>query len=171
MGRLKVVARPLDSGFNNYHIEPTGMVIHYISARYSKPNDPYDLDAVVQILQEYNLAYHDLITRDGTVIELVPAPLRAWHAGESFWNGKSDCNSWMLGIALLGMHDDTYTDAQYEALAKRTAQHADEYPIEPYNIAGHENVAPERRCDPGPNFDWIRYRQDIGGLWPRGGLA
>lgn len=164
------VKHHLIRGFNHRDIVPEGIVIHYISARYTQPDDPYDPDAIIAILDEYGFGYHDLVCRDGNVIELVPAPKRAWHAGESEWKGRPDCNSWMLGLALAGMHGEPFTDAQYDALSARTGEHVTRFPtIRPDNIAGHEDVAPERKKDPGPSFDWQRYRHAIAGLWPPGG--
>lgn len=169
---MKIVQRHLADGFNDRKITPVGIIIHYVSARYTAPDSPYDPDEIIAILREYGLGYHDLIARDGTVIELVPAPLRAWHAGVSEWHGRGDCNSWTLGIALAGMYDEPFTDAQYDALAQRTGQYVGRFPIRPENIAGHEHVAPDSvrgegdgKSDPGPSFDWPRYRYDISGLW------
>lgn len=165
-----MIERHLSSGFNDRRIIPTGICIHYISGRYTQPDDPYDPDEIIRILEEYGFAYHDLITREGEVIELVPAPLRAWHAGESSWHGREDCNSFMLGIALAGMYETPFTDPQYDALAQRTAQHVQRFrTIRRENIAGHEDVAPDRKRDPGPGFQWDRYLHAINGLWePRG---
>lgn len=162
---MNVIQRHLAGGHNDYEITPEGIVVHYVSARYTMPDDPYNVDEIVRILEEYGLGYHDLLPRDGGVIELVPAPLRAWHAGESQWRGRGDCNSWMLGVALAGMHGEPFTDAQYDDLAQRTAGHVQRFPIVADNITGHEDVAPDRKSDPGPSFDWDRYRHAIAGLW------
>lgn len=162
-----MIERHLSRGFNEREIVPEGIVIHYISARYTKPDDPYDPDAIIAILEEYGFGYHELICRDGTRIELVPPPLRAWHAGKSEWNGRSDCNSWMLGIALAGMHGEPFTGLQYDELAQATGEHVTRFPgIREENITGHEHVAPDRKKDPGPSFGWDRYRTAIAGLWP-----
>ena len=165
IGGYPLVRRHLSDGHNDYKITPEGIVIHWVSARYTMPDDPYNVDEIIRILAEYGLAYHDLIARDGTIIELVPAPLRAWHAGESAWDGRGDCNSWMLGEALAGMEGDTYTAAQYDALAARTADRMQHYPIRSDYIRGHDEVAPDRKQDPGPLFAWDRYHHAIAGLW------
>lgn len=162
---MKIQKRHLSAGFNDRNITPTGICIHYVSGRYTQPDRPYDPDEIIRILTEHRFAYHDLIPREGGVIELVPAPKRAWHAGESEWHGRPDCNSWMLGIALAGMHGEPFTDAQYDALIERTAQHVQRFPIRPENITGHEHVAPARKKDPGPSFQWNRYRHAIARLW------
>jgi|AntDeeMetageno50_2_1112565.scaffolds.fasta_scaffold00356_7 AmpD protein len=162
---MEVIQRHLSDGFNDYEIKPEGLLVHYVSARYTMPDDPYNVDEIIRILAEYGLGYHDLLPREGGVIELVPAPLRAWHAGESVWKGRTDCNSWMLGVALIGMHGEPFTDRQYDDLAQRTARHVARFPIRRENVAGHEDVAPDRKKDPGPSFDWDRYESSIAGLW------
>jgi len=172
-GGYPIVRRHLSGGHNDYEITPEGVLVHWISAKNTQPDDPYDPDEIIGILEAYGLAYHDLICRDGTIIELVPAPLRAWHAGESRWRGRSDCNSWMLGEALAGMADDDYTDAQYDALAARTAQRVKQYPIRMDYLAGHDEVAGDDvrgegngKPDPGPLFSWERYLESVRALWP-----
>ncbi len=170
---MQVTKRHLTDGFDDYEITPQGLIVHYISARHTKPDDPYDVDEIVRILEEYGLGYHDLIPREGGVVELVPAPLRAWHAGESQWNGRTDCNSWTLGVALIGMHGDRFTSPQYDDLAQRTAQHVQRFPIDRDLILGHDQVAGDDvrgegngKIDPGPSFDWNRFGTTIDGLWP-----
>lgn len=163
---MRFERRHLSGGHSDYEITPTGIVIHYISGRYTQPDDPYDPGEIIRILEEYSLGYHDLISREGDIYELVDAPLRAWHAGKSEWHGRSGCNNFMLGIALAGMHEAPFTDEQYEALAARTATHVHNFPtIRPENIVGHEDVAPDRKKDPGPSFDWQRYRNSIRHIW------
>lgn len=163
---MNIVQRHLSGGFHDRYIQTRGIVIHYISAGDTQPDARYDPDAIIDVLESYGFAYHDLICRDGTVIELVPAPMRAWHAGESEWHGRPDCNSWMLGIALAGMHHDPFTDVQYDALAQRIGEYVTRYSsIRPGNIVGHEDVAPQRKIDPGPEFDWDRLRAAIGSFW------
>lgn len=164
---MKVTKLHLSRGFNDRRITPTGLLIHYISARYTAPEDPYNPSRIIEILEEHGFAYHDLIcrTHEEGLIELVPAPLRAWHAGESSWHGRPDCNSWMLGVALVGMYDEPFTADQYDMLVERTGQRVQRYPIRPENITGHEYVAPGRKKDPGPSFQWGRYRHAIDSFW------
>jgi len=151
-------------------ITPAGICVHYISDRWGHyGDDPYDVESVLSILREYGLSYHALIDHDRTLYELVPVypkAYRAFHAGKSEWHGRPDCNDFMLGVALMGMHDDTFTDGQYDTLAEWTGRMVTRFrTIRPENLAGHEHVAPGRKKDPGPNFDWNRYRNAVAGLW------
>jgi AmpD protein len=99
---------------------------------------------------------HFLIRRDGGLIQFVPCGRRAWHAGESVWRGRSRCNDFSLGIELEGCDDQPFEDTQYERLAELTRALQAKYPIT--DIVGHSDIAPGRKTDPGPCFDWARYR-------------
>jgi AmpD protein len=105
---------------------------------------------------------HLLIRRDGELIQYVPLHMRAWHAGESCFDDKERCNDFSIGIELEGSDDTPYTDAQYTTLAEVTAEIQDLFPaITTDRIAGHSDIAPGRKTDPGPEFDWDRYRSLI----------
>lgn len=100
---------------------------------------------------------HLLIRRDGQVIQYVPFDRRAWHAGKSSWQGRERCNDFSIGIELEGTDDVPYTDAQYDVLAEVIARLQDQYPaLRPEHITGHSDIAPGRKTDPGPSFDWAR---------------
>jgi AmpD protein len=99
---------------------------------------------------------HFLIRRDGELIQFVPCAKRAWHAGESAWKGRTRCNDFSIGIELEGTGEIAYTGAQYEKLAALTRALQSRYGIA--DIAGHSDIAPGRKHDPGPSFDWERYR-------------
>ena len=99
---------------------------------------------------------HFLIRRDGELVRFVPVQRRAWHAGVSSWRGRSRCNDFSVGIELEGADDVPYTEPQYRVLAELTRALQSAYPIA--DIAGHCDIAPERKTDPGPNFDWARFR-------------
>ena len=86
--------------------------------------------------------------------------MRAWHAGASRWRGKDQCNDFSIGIELEGCDTTSFTDAQYSALTALTRCLQQHYPIT--DIAGHADIAPERKTDPGPHFDWSKYTQLIG---------
>jgi AmpD protein len=98
---------------------------------------------------------HFFVCRDGAVIQFVPCLKRAWHAGESCWQGASRCNDFSIGIELEGSDDVPFTDEQYAALGRLTRALRAAYPIR--GIAGHSDIAPQRKTDPGPCFDWVRY--------------
>jgi AmpD protein len=102
---------------------------------------------------------HFLIRRDGKVIQFVPCTMRAWHAGVSNWQGRSGCNDFSLGIEVEGTDDMPFTDAQYAALQELTLALRARYPV--CAVVGHNNIAPLRKTDPGPHFDWARYLVSI----------
>ena len=105
---------------------------------------------------------HLLIRRDGELVQYVPLHRRAWHAGESSFEGRCACNDFSVGIELEGTDDTPYTDEQYDALAAATLEIMARYPaIRPDRIAGHNEIAPGRKTDPGASFDWARYRQAL----------
>ena len=99
---------------------------------------------------------HFLVRRDGELIQFVPCAKRAWHAGESSWNGRARCNDYSIGIELEGTGEVPFTAAQYRRLAALTRALQAHYRVR--DIAGHSDVAPGRKTDPGPYFDWARYR-------------
>lgn len=116
--------------------------------------DP-DAHPYYQNLRDLRVSAHFFIRRDGAVIQFVPCLKRAWHAGASCWQGKERCNDFSIGIELEGSDDTPFTDAQYSALLSLTRCICDHYPIE--HIAGHADIAPGRKTDPGSCFDWDRY--------------
>jgi len=99
---------------------------------------------------------HFLVCRDGALWQFVPCAERAWHAGESSWKGRARCNDFSIGIELEGTGEAPFTAAQYRQLARLTRVLKARYPIR--DIVGHSDIAPGRKSDPGPRFDWTRYR-------------
>lgn len=97
---------------------------------------------------------HFLITRDGGLIQFVPCGLRAWHAGVSRWRGRPRCNDFSVGVEIEGCADLSFENAQYETLERVLAALRARYPVSA--VVGHEHVAPGRKNDPGPCFDWSR---------------
>ncbi len=116
-------------------------------------------------LRGLRVSAHFLIRRRGDCVQFVSCDDRAWHAGASRWAGRDDCNDWSIGIELEGLEGDTFEAAQYRALVALVGALARRYPIG--EIVGHEHVAPGRKADPGPGFDWAR----LGRALRRGGLA
>lgn len=103
---------------------------------------------------------HAVIRRDGAITQYVPFVMRAWHAGLSEYQGRSGCNDFSIGIELEGTDAIPYTDAQYESLAALVAALLATYPtLSPARIAGHSDIAPGRKTDPGSSFDWRRWRK------------
>jgi AmpD protein len=103
---------------------------------------------------------HFFIRRGGELWQFVDADARAWHAGRSHWRGRDECNDDSIGIELEGLEGDRFEPAQYDTLASLCAALAQRYPIA--HVAGHEHVAPGRKRDPGPGFDWAALQQATG---------
>lgn len=112
---------------------------------------------------------HLLVKRTGELLQFVSFDERAWHAGQSVFEGRENCNDFSIGIELEGCDDEPYTDAQYDALCAVTASLLAHYPgMSSQGIVGHCDIAPGRKTDPGPAFDWGRYRCNLQGRIPTG---
>ncbi len=99
---------------------------------------------------------HYLIRRDGEIVQYVPDEKRAWHAGVSQWKGRSRCNDFSIGVELEGADDVPFAEPQYEALVRLARALFARHGV--LDIAGHSDVAPGRKTDPGPYFEWDRLR-------------
>ena len=108
-------------------------------------------------LRPLRVSAHFLISRDGAVTQFVGADARAWHAGASTFEGRERCNDFSIGIELEGSDFVPFEAAQYRSLTGLTLALQRRYPLR--SVAGHEHVAPGRKTDPGPFFDWPAYRQ------------
>jgi AmpD protein len=105
------------------------------------------------------VAAHLFIKRCGETIQFVPFNQRAWHAGESQFGGRSNCNDYSIGIELEGSDDVPYTAAQYQELSRVVHILRQAYPhISPANVVGHSDIAPGRKTDPGRHFDWAYFK-------------
>lgn len=162
----------------NHDARPPGcpvdlLVIHGISLPPGRFGGPWIDDLFLNRLDpredpyfggicDMRVSSHLLIRRDGELVQYVPLHRRAWHAGESSFEGRCACNDFSIGIELEGTDDTPYTDAQYQALVAATRQIMAHYPgITIDRIAGHDRIAPGRKTDPGASFDWARYRQAL----------
>ena len=149
---------------------PTLLVIHNISLPPREFGGPWIDDLFLNSLDAdahpffaeisgLKVSSHLLIRRDGEIIQYVPFDKRAWHAGTSCFDGREACNDFSIGIELEGADDIPYTDEQYQALNQTAQTILDSYPgITLDRIAGHSDIAPGRKTDPGPAFDWKRFR-------------
>jgi len=99
---------------------------------------------------------HFLIRRDGALVQFVPCAMRAWHAGVSRWRDRERCNDFSIGIELEGTDERPYTARQYLRLAALVRRIRRRWPA--VELAGHSDIAPGRKTDPGPAFDWARLR-------------
>ena len=107
---------------------------------------------------DLRVSSHLLIDRKGEVSQYVPFHLKAWHAGVSVYEGREQCNDFSVGIELEGTDFEPFTDAQYEQLVRITDLLSEAYPgIAAGRVVGHSDIAPGRKTDPGPCFDWQRY--------------
>ncbi|MBL6749651.1 MAG: 1,6-anhydro-N-acetylmuramyl-L-alanine amidase AmpD [Nevskia sp.] len=149
------------------------LVIHAISLPPDQFGGPYIDDLFLNRLDTTAHPYfaglggrrvsaHACIFRDGSVTQYVPFDLRAWHAGESSYGGRSRCNDFSIGVELEGCDTKPFEEAQYVALAAIGRALLRAYPaITPARVAGHSDIAPDRKTDPGPHFDWARLRRDL----------
>lgn len=141
------------------------IVIHGISL----PPGEFGGDAVIRLftnrldpgahphfeqLVDLRVSAHFLIRRDGTLLQFVSCLRRAWHAGVSSWRGRERCNDFSVGIELEGTDDVDYTSIQYARCSALIHALVRAYPI--VGMAGHSDIAPGRKTDPGPHFDWSR---------------
>jgi len=118
----------------------------------NKDDDPY-----FEQIADMRVSSHLLIRRTGVITQYVPFDRRAWHAGQSCFDGRERCNDFSIGIELEGCDDLPYDDAQYRALAEVLQSLMQYYPaITRERICGHSTIAPGRKTDPGPAFDWGR---------------
>ena len=114
----------------------------------------------------YYASAHYLVGRDGEIWELAPPPIRVFHAGKSEWKGRRWCNDFMIGVEMVNVYNHPYTEEQYEAVSKLCYEFVREYRFGLNFIAGHEDVCVpdenrKRKTDPGPSWDWDRFRNDM----------
>lgn len=156
------------------HTDISMLVIHNISLPMGQFGTPYisqlfqnilDHDAHPSFasLKGIRLSSHFLIRRDGQLIQFVSCRERAWHAGLSSFQGRDDCNNYSIGIELEGTDELPFESAQYDSLLKLSEALLATYAIT--NIVGHQEIAPGRKTDPGPFFDWTRYSNGLAGSW------
>jgi len=153
------------------------LVIHNISLPPGEFGGPYiadlflnrlDLDAHPWFarLEGLRVSAHFFVRRDGSIVQFVASTQRAWHAGVSQHAGRERCNDFSVGIELEGTDTEPFTDAQYASLAQLDAALRARHPI--IAVRGHEHIAPGRKTDPGPHFDWSRMAREC--AWPQDAL-
>ena len=109
-------------------------------------------------LEGIRVSAHILITRDGNILQFVPFDKKAWHAGVSTFGKKTNCNDFSIGIELEGSDHDEFDKRQYNSLNKILVALMEYYGIKEKDIVGHSDIAPDRKTDPGPRFDWNRIK-------------
>ena len=108
-------------------------------------------------IAELQVSAHFLIRRDGEIVQFVSVDNRAWHAGQSLWCGRHNCNDFSVGLELEGTDERPYEDIQYAQLQQLVDALRRYFPsLGPDDVAGHSDIAPGRKTDPGPAFDWSR---------------
>ena len=115
-------------------------------------------------IEGLQVSAHFFIQRGGELWQFVSCDDRAWHAGQSQFAGRDNCNDFSIGIELEGLEGDTFEPAQYDTLAALLPALAQHYPVQ--HIAGHEHIAPGRKADPGPGLNWA-FLQRCSGLAPQ----
>jgi AmpD protein len=129
-------------------------VIELFTNRLNPSEHPY-----YQTVHSLKVSSHFFIRRGGEIIQFVPCDKRAWHAGLSSWGGRNQCNDFSIGVELEGSDRTGFTDDQYRALIRLSLLLQESYPIK--DIVGHSDIAAGRKTDPGPHFDWDRYRSAL----------
>ncbi len=119
----------------------------------------WDAHPYFQSIRGLQVSAHFFITRNGQLWQFVDCEQRAWHAGQSCYRGRSQCNDDSIGIELEGLEGQRFEPAQYATLGALCHDLAARYPIA--HIAGHEHIAPGRKADPGAGFDWALLRQRL----------
>ncbi len=134
----------------------------WIDALFANRLDPV-AHPYFQDIAHLRVSAHLLIRRDGELVQYVPFQRRAWHAGESVYAGRSRCNDFSVGVELEGADHLPYDDRQYPRLASVIQALRAAYPaITSERLTGHADIAPGRKTDPGPAFDWNRLRRLLG---------
>lgn len=165
----------------NYDERPAGgavtlLVVHAISL----PPGHFGGDAIERLftnrldpgahpffatLAGLRVSAHFLLRRDGELVQFVAVDKRAWHAGESRWRGRDRCNDFSIGVELEGDEAQAFSDRQYVGLVTLIAELQRHFPLREF--AGHEDIAPQRKRDPGPRFDWPRVLRALARGEPR----
>ena len=169
-------ARPIASP--NFGPRPPGVAIDLVVLHsISLPPGEYGGEAIERLftnrldwdahpyyaqIRGLQVSSHFVIRRDGELLQFVSCDERAWHAGRSHYQGRDNCNDFSIGVELEGLEGEPFEAAQYGRLVPLLKAIASHYPVR--HVAGHEHVAPGRKIDPGPGFDWTLLRQQLG--WP-----
>ena len=118
-------------------------------------------DEFLESIKNLKVSSHFLITRKGALIQFVPTHKRAWHAGISTYKGKENCNDFSIGIELEGCDDEEFEKSQYQSLSRLINFLSIDLQINKQSIVGHADIAPDRKTDPGPLFDWTLLKSMI----------
>jgi N-acetyl-anhydromuramoyl-L-alanine amidase len=129
---------------------------HFFQNQLDKNQHPY-----FEEIHQMQVSAHALIKRSGEIVQFVPFSERAWHAGQSDFQGRSCCNDFSIGIELEGTDSDAFEDVQYQQLAELIKVLQITYPAIADHVTGHSDIAPGRKTDPGTGFDWEKLHRYI----------
>ncbi|MEY8878916.1 MAG: 1,6-anhydro-N-acetylmuramyl-L-alanine amidase AmpD [Leptothrix sp. (in: b-proteobacteria)] len=162
----------------NFGARPAGAVIDLaVVHSISLPPGVYGGDAIERLftnrldpaahpsfapLAGLQVSAHFVIRRDGACEQYVSVLDRAWHAGVSSWRGRPNCNDRSLGVELEGLEGHAFEPAQYRTLSRLLRSARARWPL--HEVVGHEHIAPGRKRDPGPGFDWPRLARQLRGV-------
>jgi N-acetylmuramoyl-L-alanine amidase len=165
---MKIVERPSP----NSAPRPDGTAIDTLVLHYTELPLQESLDILSDGAREHRVSAHYVLAEDGTAYRLVPEERIAWHAGRSSWRGREALNGTSIGIEIVNLHGDRhdYPAQQIAALIELCRDIlARNRAIEPRNVVGHSDIAPQRKIDPGRRFPWKTLADAGIGLWPRAG--
>ena len=145
---------------HNISLPPSQFGGGYITQFFQNQLDP-TLHPYFETIKDLQVSAHILILRTGEAIQFVNFNDRAWHAGRSSYLAKPECNDYSIGIELEGCDEQIFTDAQYTSLIEIVALLQKKYAKIQQHIAGHSDIAPQRKTDPGDCFNWIYFREKL----------
>ncbi|HEY4713574.1 MAG TPA: 1,6-anhydro-N-acetylmuramyl-L-alanine amidase AmpD [Aquirhabdus sp.] len=155
----------LPPAFSAQDFEPAVLNHIFSNSRYVEDFFQNQLDSTLHpyfdIIKDMQVSAHLLIARSGEIIQFVSFDERAWHAGRSCYLGVVECNDYSIGIELEGADDVPFTEAQYAALAEVIPVIQQTYPDTLNHLAGHSDIAPGRKTDPGEHLNWLRIRSSL----------
>lgn len=144
-------------------LQPTLVVLHYTAMTSCAEARERLCDPAAEV------SAHWLIDRDGRAEQLVDEAARAWHAGAGTWGGQDDVNSRSIGIELQNCGAEPFAEPQMVTLERILMDILARWRIAPQGVIGHSDMAPDRKGDPGPRFDWRRLAQQGLSVWPKAG--
>ncbi|MBI0396536.1 MULTISPECIES: 1,6-anhydro-N-acetylmuramyl-L-alanine amidase AmpD [Acinetobacter] len=145
---------------HNISLPPSQFGGGYIEQFFQNQLD-WSIHPYFQTIQGMQVSTHLLILRTGEIIQFVNFNDRAWHAGRSSYLGKVECNDYSIGIELEGSDDLDFEEVQYQQLVDVVAALQLAYPKTDHHLAGHSDIAPGRKTDPGTHFEWQRFREGL----------
>ena len=129
---------------------------HFFQNQLDKNEHPY-----FEEIHALKVSSHVLIKRTGEIVQFVPFHERAWHAGQSNYQGRERCNDFSIGIELEGTDSDDFEEIQYQQLAQLISVLQTGYPAISDHITGHSDISPDRKKDPGAGFDWDKLKSNL----------